>query len=413
MMEAEVKGDPPASAAAEAAGTDVVSEPQRRRILYIYPDTVGLSTDPRKNPLHYLSKYFEGDYLAVWVVPDDETAQERARAMAAANGRIRFHWTRRNALPGSLSRIGQLLFFVGTGLWLSWRHGRYDVIVVYGPFRTALAGLVLKYLMRRRLIVEFPGHPFRNYDMYAGLGARLKRRIAPWWTRFVAARADHVRLLYPSQLDELNIDLAHKTSVFHNFTVATTAPAGRPDLSEIGRYILFLGFPFHLKGVDILILAFRKIVPRFPDCRLLLVGHCPDPAPYRELAGGDPRIEIRRPVPHEEAVALIASCTVLALPSRIEAMGRVIIEGMGAGKPVVGSAVGGIPHYIIDGENGLLFDSEDVGGLAAQLERVLGDPTFAEALGQRAREYVRQNLSEEKYAVRFREMIDRVVAEGR
>jgi glycosyltransferase involved in cell wall biosynthesis len=412
MMEAEVKGDTSAWAAAEASGTDVVFEPPRRRLLYIYPDTVGLNTDPRKNPLHYLSRYFEGDYLAVWVVPDAETAGERAHAMAAANGRIRFRWMRRNALPGLLSRIGQLLYFVGTGLWLSWRHGRYDVIIVYGPFRTALAGLVLKYLTRTPLIVEFPGHPFRNYDLYSGLAAGLKRRIAPWWTRVVAARADHIRLLFPWQVDELGMDLSAKSSAFHDFTIATT-PSAEPNREQPGRYVLFLGFPFHLKGVDILIRAFRSISSRFPDCRLLLVGHCPDPAPYLALAGGDPRIEIRRPVPHDEAVALISGCAVLALASRTEGMARVLIEAMGAGRPVVSSAVGGIPHYIRHGENGLLFDSEDVEGLAAQLERLLGDPEFAEALGRRARDYVQQNLSEEKYALRFKEMVDRVLTPTR
>jgi glycosyltransferase involved in cell wall biosynthesis len=416
MRKAYVQGGDADSAGPEADGLDdgasAAFSPQRRRLLYIYPDTVGLNTDPRKNPLHYLSKYLEGDYLAVWVVPDDVTAEERARAMAPANGRIRFRWTRRNALPAALGRVWQLLFFIGTGLRLSWRHGRYDVIVVYGPFRTALAGLILKYLTRSRLIVEFPGHPFRNYDLYSGIGARLKRRVAPWWARAVAARADHVRLLFPWQIDELGLALAHKTSVFHNFTIATTAPSDAPA-PETGRYILFLGFPFHLKGVDILIRAFLKISMQFPDCRLLLVGHCPDPEPYRALAAGNPRVEIRRPVSHDQAVALIAGCTVLALASRIEGMARVLIEGMGAGKPVVSSAVGGIPHYIKHGENGLLFESEDVDGLAAQLERVLADPAFAAALGQRARAYVRDNLSEEKYALRFREMVERVLADGR
>ena len=36
-----------------------------RRLLYIHPDTMGFEADPSRNPLHFLSRYFEGDYLAV------------------------------------------------------------------------------------------------------------------------------------------------------------------------------------------------------------------------------------------------------------------------------------------------------------------------------------------------------------
>jgi glycosyltransferase involved in cell wall biosynthesis len=399
----------PDFAAAEER-SPAAAEP-RRRMLYLYPDTLGLSSDPQKNPLHYLSRYLEGDYLAVWIVEDRITAQQRAREMAAANGRFRFHWTRRDWLPGPFRRLWQLVFFVGRGLILTLQHGRYDVIMVYGPFSTALAGLLLRTLTRSRLIVEFPGHPFRNYDMYAGWLPRLKRLIAPAWTRFVAARADHVRLLFPWQIDDLNVDVSGKVSVFHNFT---TVSARRNDVQtlvarEESKYILFLGFPFHLKGVDVLIKAFNQISDRFPEYRLMIVGHCPDPSIYQAMTEGNPRIEIRRAVPHDEAMALLTGCTVFALASRIEGMARVLIEAMGAGKPVVSSAVGGIPHYITHAHNGLLFEPENAHDLAAQLTRLLDDPAFAQDLGRRGQEYASTYLSEEQYAARFRQMVDRVV----
>jgi glycosyltransferase involved in cell wall biosynthesis len=288
--------------------------PERRRILYIYPDTMGLHHDPRKNPLHYLSRHLEGDYVAVWIVPDDQTARQRARDMERANGRFRFHWTRRTGMPGPLQRIWQIAFFAGKGLALTLRHGRYDAIVAYGPFRTALAGLVIRALTGAPLVVEFPGHPFLNYDLYDGRLARLKRRIAPAWTRFIARQADHVRLLFPWQIDDLGLDVAGKTSSFHNFTTVSREPSRPPAAQgQPLKYVLFLGFPFHLKGVDILIRAFNRVSPRYPNYQLVVVGHCPDPEPYRALAAGNDHVRILPPVPHDEAMALMAGQTCCGL----------------------------------------------------------------------------------------------------
>jgi glycosyltransferase involved in cell wall biosynthesis len=380
------------------------------RLLYLYPETMGLSPDAFKNPLHYLSRHLQGDYVAVWVVNDAATARRKALEGRDANGRFRFHWTRIHPIPFGLRRVWELMFWIGKGVLLSAKHGRYDVVVVYGAYSTALAGLAVRLLTGARLIVEFPGHPFRTYDLYPGWTYRVKRWLAPHWTRYIASTADHVRLLFPTQIDDLDIDVRAKASVFHNFTRLTTVRDEHDSGASDEKYVLFLGFPFHLKGVDVLIRAFNLISKDFPDHRLLIVGHCPDPAPYHALTEGNPRIEIRKPVPHDDAMRLIAHCSVFVLASRIEGMARVLLEAMGAGRPVISSAVGGIPFYIDHGRTGLLFESENVQELAAHLTRLLSDPEFARALGERARAHVAENLTEERYAEQFRQMVDRVMS---
>jgi glycosyltransferase involved in cell wall biosynthesis len=400
---------------------DALSEPSARdaagnvggrrlRILYIYPETMGLSPDPSRNPLHFLSHRLEGDYVAIWVVEDAATAKARARAIDAASGDFAFHWTRIHPLPFGLRRVWEFIFWVCKGVTMSVRYGRYDAIIAYGPFTTALAGMAVRLLTGAKLIVEFPGHPFRSYDLYHGRIARLKRTIAPLWTGFIASSADHVRLLYPTQLDELDGDYSRKRSAFHDFTTVRRAVEAGAAPATDGRYVLFLGFPFHLKGVDVLIEAFNRISARFPEHRLLIVGHCPDPEPYVGMAASNPRIEIRPAVAHEEAIALIARCSVFVLPSRTEGMARVLLEAMAAGRPVISSAVGGIPHYIEHGRTGLLFESEQVEQLAKQLSLLLSDSTLADELGARGREAVLAGLTEEHYADAFADMVDRVVS---
>jgi glycosyltransferase involved in cell wall biosynthesis len=60
---------------------------------------------------------------------------------------------------------------------------------------------------------------------------------------------------------------------------------------------------------------------------------------------------------------------VLVLPSLNEGMGRVLVEAMAAGLPIVASSVGGIPDLVEDGKNGLLVPSKD----AAALEKAICD----------------------------------------
>src|SRR6185436_20410666 len=76
-------------------------------------------------------------------------------------------------------------------------------------------------------------------------------------------------------------------------------------------------------------------------------------------------------------------CDVIAVPSRQEAFGRIIIEAMASGVPVVASAVGGIPEVCADRLTGLLVPPEDPDALAAALAATLGDTT-ATALRVRA-----------------------------
>jgi glycosyltransferase involved in cell wall biosynthesis len=177
--------------------------------------------------------------------------------------------------------------------------------------------------------------------------------------------------------------------------------------STAGDYVLFLGSPWDLKGVDVLIDAYRRISGRFPQFRLRIVGWFPEPGltHLRELAGGDPAIQIEKAVHYEEAMRLVANSYAVVLPSRSEAMGRVLLEGMAYGKPVIASRVDGIPTYVKEGVNGLLFESENSAELAERLAGVLADPAAAARLGRQAHEYVRAHLSEEKYLEYYHGML--------
>ena len=80
----------------------------------------------------------------------------------------------------------------------------------------------------------------------------------------------------------------------------------------------------------------------------------------------------------------------LVLPSLNEGMGRVLVEAMAAGKPVVASRVGGIPDLVRQGETGYLVPPADEEALANGIKMLLDDPDKAKQMGQHGKEYSHQ-----------------------
>jgi glycosyltransferase involved in cell wall biosynthesis len=351
----------------------------------------------------------EGDVVAPIWGRRNAIGKARVEAARRASGAFGYHVTFSQFLPAAVRAAWELLFHVGTGLALAARHGTYDVVVAYGASRPALAARIIAFVTRSRLIVEVPGNLAKSLmveTQHPTRLARLRAAVSESLARHLLESADRVKLLYPGQLEGLLAAGDVEVSVFANFVPVSQIAPGE----ESRPYLLSMGYPWRVKGMDLVIRAFHAIKEEFPELTLKIVGHCVDMSPYVELAAGDPRIELRSAVSGLDAVSLMRACRVYVLASRTEAMGRVLLEAMAAGKPIVASAVDGVPHYVGDGVNGVLFPPENVEALADGLRRVLRDPTFAERLGSRARDIVMSEYSEERYVANFETMIGEVLA---
>jgi len=384
---------------------------RKYRLLFIHPGPVPPKQDKTKNVYYHLSPYCEGDILTTrWRTSFDNVHPKPSRPFEEFLGSFRYHATRSTKFPGLIRPLWNICYFIRRGIALVKHGGRYDAIIAYGPHATAIAGLILSRLFDSKLIIDVPGHPvdpFLHHNNFFGtLKNKASRLIAP----ALLKRADAIKLLYQSQLDNLIAHHPRPVEIFHNFVPVSTIKATFPSPSE-GRYILFLGYPWFLKGVDILIRSFNKISHKYPDVELRIIGHCPDRRPFEELAGNNRQITFYRAVHHEEAMTLMAGCSMFALPSRTEGMGRVLLEAMALKKPIIASRVGGIPTYVEDQRNGLLFESENVDDLAAKLDALLGNPTYAEQLAEEGNRRVFQEFSEEAYMKRFLEMLHQVVGQ--
>lgn len=143
-----------------------------------------------------------------------------------------------------------------------------------------------------------------------------------------------------------------------------------------------------VKGLDLLLAA----VARLPTLQLVMVGNGPEEARLKELAqtlGIADRVRWQDTVPHAEVPRWLGILDALVLPSVTtpsiqEQFGRVLVEAMACGVPVIGSSSGGIPGVI--GDAGLVFPEGDSVALSSCLMQLMRSPARRQQLTQAGRE---------------------------
>lgn len=162
------------------------------------------------------------------------------------------------------------------------------------------------------------------------------------------------------------------------------------------------------KGHDLLIEAVGRLVKRGYSVKLLIAGEGHLEGKLREKVK---RLELGRVVVFTGFWSNVPEITALlhvsVLPSFFEGMGRVVLEAMAAGKPVVATSVGGLTELVEDGITGYLIPAGDVDALTQRLETLLDDHQLREQMGENARGKVTREHSAAAMVERIHEVYAR------
>lgn len=196
-------------------------------------------------------------------------------------------------------------------------------------------------------------------------------------------------------------------------TKAFQPPAAGRQRSAGPLTIGFVGRMLPGKGLNVLAAALAKLGAE--DWRLLIVGEGSERAEFeRQLTetGLRDRAEFTGAIDFARVPAYFHRMDVLVIPTETtkrirEQFGRVIVEAMASGVPVIGSTCGAIPEVI--GDAGLIFNEGDADALAAALRRMLADEELRGRLslaGQaRVEQYSWQRVAEKTYEL-YRQVLD-------
>ena len=268
--------------------------------------------------------------------------------------------------------------------------------------KAGILGRLAAWLARVPTIIHTPhGHVF-----YGHFGRSLSR-IFLQMEKLLGRITNHLIALTPQEGNDyvtLNVSKANNTSVIHSgvdlsrFRQASRGRARKrkelgisPDALAIG----FVGWLLPIKGVNFLVQAMAGVVRDHPKTLLVLVGK------------GEQENELKKQVENlgltdkvlflgwrSDVEEIMACFDLLVLPSLNEGMGRVLVEAMAVGLPIVASNVGGISDLVKDGKNGLLVPPADAQALERAISGLLKDKARRKQLGKAGKKMCRPYSAE-------------------
>lgn len=270
---------------------------------------------------------------------------------------------------------------------------------------------------------------------YAGLAAKLtgarfvwhvrdihKER---WFSRLVGALADVVVANSAASAEALPDAVRRKTVVVHNgvdlsrfhpgqqdraaFRASIGVPDGAPLIGNVGwvspwkNQMLFVG-------------AAAKIMERRPDARFVLVGQASDPVYFRYWADVQEKAKallgdhVVLTGSREDIAGVLGGLDVLLHTAMDEPFGRVVIEAMAMGTPVVALAGGGVDEIVVDGVTGALVkrSSDDAARLADAVIALIDDKERSEAFGRAGLQRATQHFDSRVSARQIELIYDRL-----
>ncbi len=262
---------------------------------------------------------------------------------------------------------------------------------------TSKAGILGRWaarLSRTPIIIHTPhGHVFWGYFnrgmsfFYAFLERATARITDKIITLTEQEKKDHLALhIAPADKFEVihsGVDLDKFRQVHtsrREFKEALGVPVDGLVVGSAGRLT-------EIKGYGFLIEAAKEVLAVLPDTYFLLLGDGELTADLKRAASSLGVQDRFRFLGWQRNVADVMNAfDIFVLPSLNEGMGKVIVEAMAMGKPVVASRVGGILDLVDHGTNGLLVPPADPTALAEAILRLLDDPDERSRMGTKGRE---------------------------
>jgi glycosyltransferase involved in cell wall biosynthesis len=283
-------------------------------------------------------------------------------------------------------------FFKGLHLYA---RNNYSLIQAYQASQGAGAAWLLKIFK-----------PQLKFILTLQEGKELAKQnfLIKYFRRLIIRKADFITVI-SRYLQEYSQSINPRVTpvIIPNGVAVEKFKNARPDENLYGtlgikkedRVIISVSRLVNKNGLADLISSVAAVKRQIPQIKLVLIGRGPLLGKLRKQAEssmpGETVIflgEIR----HEKLPEFLKIADVFVRPSLSEGLGNSFLEAMAAGVPVIGTAVGGIPDFLIDGKTGLICEPRNPADLAEKIIRILSDHGLREQIKSQA-----LKLVEEKY----------------
>ena len=292
-------------------------------------------------------------------------------------------------LPSLIRRINPILdlraFF---RLYRIFLHEKPAIIHTHTS-KAGILGRWASFFARVPIVVHTPhGHIFYGYH------GKVKTKVFIFIEKLTAIITDRIIALTKREKEDhvrFNISKPHKFAVIHSGVNLEDFSKNFDNNEELKKK---LGIPItdsivgtvgrlvEIKGHRYLLDAACLVLNKIENVTFLLIG---DGYLMTELINHAYALGIGNKVIfagwRSDIPQLINTFDIFVLPSLNEGMGRVLVEAMAMGKPIVASDIGGIPDIVKDGANGILFPPRDVNAMAEAIIKLLSDRELRRKMG--------------------------------
>lgn len=290
------------------------------------------------------------------------------------------------------------------------RRGRYDVVHVH-TFPSSL------FTAAASLIAPKPVYVFSEHNAY---NRRRDQPLLKPLDQFIYSRYHAVIGVSQAATDALIDYLPSLKSKAYTIPNAIDPARYRlPDAeraaarAELGLtpdevMIFWAGRLEHVKGIDVLLEAVRCVRPELPQMRVLLAGGGTQ-SDAIQVSAADLHAHVRFLGFRSDMPKLLAAADICVLPSRWEGLPISLLEAMAASKPMIASAVGGVPEVIDHARTGWLIPPDDVNALADALRTLIASPDVRAQVGTAARAEVEAHYALETCVERLIHIYESVI----
>lgn len=212
----------------------------------------------------------------------------------------------------------------------------------------------------------------------------VARQLTYPWANALVVQSAEIRDLFLPWIRRKTLIIPNPVLPPPEPTVGTNAQGGG------SKRVIAVGRLGPEKGFDVLLQAFARLAPRFPDWEMEIWGEGLDRVPLESLRDDlGLRERVKLPGTTMDIHSQYAQSDLFVLSSRFEGFPNALCEAMSHGLPVVAtSCSGGVREILRPGVDGLLVPPEDLSALAEALARMMSDAALRKALGEKAKEVV-------------------------
>ena len=318
----------------------------------------------------------------------------RGEIQARESG-VRAEWFRYLSLPGGfgLPTAGAFLFarILGKVRELQ-RSQRLDLIHAHAALPCGHAAMLLSAELGVPFVVSVHGLDAFSTKQVHGRASEWCRRVSQRVyrsSRRVICISENVR----EQVLEGTASGCRTSVVYDGVDTDLFSPSSEPSS---GGLVLSVGSLIPSKGHEVLIRSMASLTTDFPELALEIIGDGPERLRLESLVQQlkiAERVHFFGRQSRQQVAAAVRRCTVFALPSNNEGLGRGYLEAMSAGKPVIGCRGQGIAEIIRHGSNGFLVGPDNERELALALAMLLRDEPRRRSLGGAARDTILERLT--------------------